>query len=168
MNEIFLKEEVDSLSLEGMTYVKNLKESRDYIPDKPGVYVVLGNYTETPEFRLKGSGPEFHVKKGVIKAMNYTVEQLERKWVEDTWIMYIGKTDNSLRRRISEYIRFGVGEDVAHRGGRAIWQLPDSDHLVIGWKVVEGIGKAAKTEEDLLKGFKNRHNGLLPFANWRL
>ena len=168
MNENFLKEEVDSLGIDKMTYVKNLKKSCDCISEKPGVYFVIGNYADTPEFLVKGSGPEFYVKEGVVKALNYPVEKLERNWVDDTWIMYIGKTDGSLRDRLSDYVRFGMGEEVAHRGGRAIWQLPDSDNLVIGWKVIEGPGNAAQKEKDLLEEFKIRHTGHLPFANWRL
>lgn len=167
MNENFLREEIDSLGLDGMTYVKSLKETCDVIPEKPGVYVVLGNYSEMPEFLIKGSGPEFNVKNGVSTAMNYPVEKLEGKWVDDTWIMYIGKTDDALRDRISTYIKFGKGKDVPHRGGRAIWQLPDSDELLIGWKIIEGKGKAAATEKEWLKDFKTRHHNQLPFANWR-
>ena len=168
MNENFLKEEFDSLNLDKMTTVENLKASCGFIPALPGVYVVLGNYSDIPEFLEKGTGPEFHVKSGVAQAMNYPVEELERKWVDDTWIVYIGKTDSSLRKRISDYIKFGVGMDVAHRGGRAIWQLPDSDKLIIGWKVIEGPGKAAQAEAELLNEFKKRHHNQLPFANWRM
>lgn len=168
MSDNFLKEEIDSLGLDGITFVKNLKNSCNIIPEKPGVYVVLGNFTEMPEFLEKSTGPEVYIKKGKTIKLNYPVKDLKRKWVEDTWIMYIGKTDAKLCGRISDYVEFGRGKNVAHRGGRAIWQLPESDDLLIGWKIIEGTGKAAETEKVWLKEFKKRHKDRLPFANWRL
>lgn len=170
MSENMLKKEVDSLKLEGLTLVKNLKQSCAVIPQKPGVYVVLGNYDEMPDFLEKGTGPEFHFnkEKNEYIPMNYSIPKLVSKWVDDTWIMYIGKTDDTLNKRISTYIRFGKGKDVSHRGGRAIWQLPDSDNLVIGWKTIEGDMSAAQLETDWLKEFNKNHNGALPFANWKI
>lgn len=167
MNEDILKQEVDALQLDGVTYVRNLKASCRIIPESPGIYVVLGNYPEIPEFLEKGTGPEFHLNKGIPKAMNYPVPKLENKWVDDTLIMYIGKTDETLLNRISTYVKFGMGRDVAHRGGRAIWQLPDSDQLLIGWKKIEGAVNASTVEKNLLQEFKKRHNEMLPFANWK-
>lgn len=168
MKENVLKEEIDALNLDTICYVKHLKESCDIIPQAPGVYVVLGNYPEIPAFLEKGTGPEFHFKKGMLpQPMNYPLKELEKKWVEDTLIMYIGKTDETLRKRISTYIKFGMGKDVAHRGGRAIWQLPDSDNLLIGWKIIDPSLNPSQGEKEWLKEFKERHNFRLPFANWK-
>lgn len=163
MNEKSLKAEVEALKLDGTMLVGDLKVSCKQIPNEPGIYVVLGNYNEVPEFLEKGSGPEYHSN----KPMNYSIKKLEDKWVDHTLIVYIGKSDNSLKHRIETYISFGKGEDVAHRGGRAIWQLPDSDNLVIGWKKISGNCNAATAEKELLKEFKQNHNKKLPFANWR-
>ena len=169
MNENILKKEVEDLNLDEFTSVKNLKQSCDSIPKKPGVYVVLGSNTDMPEFLKKGVGPEHHYnkKKDKYTPMNYHVDKLKSKWVDDTNILYIGKTDDTLYTRISTYINFGMGKDVAHRGGRAIWQLPDSDNLLIGWKTIEAPASALKIEKDMLKAFKIRHNDRLPFANWK-
>lgn len=167
MSENTFKERINTFNLDKTMSVKELKESCRALPDKPGVYFVFGDYKEMPEFLTKGSGPEFHVssKKGA-EAMNYPTEQLENKWIDDEIVMYIGKTDDSLYTRISNYIKFGKGEDVSHRGGRAIWQLPDSNRLVIGWKVIEPPLSARAVEKDILKEFK-RVYGKLPFANWK-
>lgn len=168
MEENKLKKEIDDMKLEGMALVKDLKISCDRVPEKPGIYVVLGHYSDMPDFLEKGTGPTFHIKKGKSpQPMNYPVNKLEGKWVEDTWILYIGKTDRTLQKRITEYIRFGQGKDVPHRGGRSIWQLPDSDNLIIGWRVIDGPSFAGKAEQDLLTDFKNKHNNQLPFANLR-
>ena len=153
--------------LDGLTKVATLKQSCSVLPKSPGVYVVLGNYPKMPEFLEKGTGPEYHNNKGTRQPMNYSVSELERKWVDDTWIVYIGKTDNTLYKRISDYIKFGKGKDVAHRGGRAIWQLPDSENLLIGWKIIEAPITAEQIEKEWLREFKNNHNGKFPFANWK-
>lgn len=166
MNER-IKEEIKGLKLDGISDVKSLKQSCDVVPQKPGVYVVLGNYPTMPEFLEKGTGPAYHYKKNTPpQPMNYPLNKLEESWIDDTCIIYIGKSDDTLRRRISTYIRFGMGNDVAHRGGRAIWQLPDSDNLLIGWKTIEGT-PASDVETKWLKEFMKKHNGKLPFANWR-
>ena len=165
--KVFFEDEVEALKLDGITEVSMLKQSCSGLPKSAGVYVVLGNYPEMPEFLEKGTGPEFHNKKGTRQPMNYSVSDLERKWVDNTWIVYIGKTDNTLYKRISDYIKFGKGQDVAHRGGRAIWQLPDSEKLLIGWKIIEPPITAEQIEKEWLRVFKNNHNDKLPFANWR-
>lgn len=168
MKEEILMKEQDALNLDNIVSVRYLKKSLGIIPRKAGIYVVFGKYSTIPDFLRKGTGPEFHIKKGEVpQPMNYPVEMLKAKWVEDTGIMYIGKTDKTLHKRISDYIKFGCGKDVAHRGGRAIWQLPDSDNLEIGWKVIDTTASAAAVESDLLRQFKLTHNDLLPFANWR-
>lgn len=167
-----IKKEVEMLELDGMAMVETLKQSCRIVPDGPGVYVVLGGYDEMPEFLEKGTGPEFYKKKDKNKQVkfhpvNYPVDELEGKWVEDTLIMYIGKSDDGLRKRISTCIRFGCGEDVAHRGGRAIWQLPDSDRLCIGWKKLDPAESAREKEKEWIKSFKDNHGQQLPYANWK-
>lgn len=166
MEENKLKKEIDDMKLDGMALVKDLKISCERVPKKPGIYVVIGNYSDMPDFLKKGTGPEFHFKSGKApQPMNYPLNNLERKWVYDTGILYIGKTDRTLQKRITEYMRFGQGEDIAHRGGRSIWQLPNSDNLIIGWKVIDEPSIPEKVEKALLKEFKEKHNNQLPFAN---
>lgn len=148
----------------GFVTVERLNASKSIIPDVKGVYVVLRKVENSaPEFLAEGSGPRYHGS----TPMNYPVAQLQGEWVDDTSIVYIGKTDSSLRKRISTYLRFGNGADAAHRGGRAIWQLPDSSQLVFAWKALPPFESAESLESTMIQLFKMSHNGQRPFANMR-
>lgn len=148
----------------GFVTVERLNASKSLIPDVKGVYVVLRKMEDsTPEFLAKGSGPEYHGS----TPMNYPVNILAYEWVPGTSIVYIGKTDSSLRKRISTYLRFGQGADAAHRGGRAIWQLPDASQLVFAWKSLPEYESAESLESTMIQLFKMSHNGQRPFANMR-
>ena len=97
--------------------------------------------------------------------------ELRRRWVPESHVVYIGSasrpttvSSNSLRRRVSAYLRFGAGGNARHRGGYPTWQLGDADRLLIAWRVVRAPGNPVRFEHDLL----NAHFGLfeaLPFAN---
>lgn len=83
-------------------------------------------------------------------------------------IMYIGKANwgskkNGLRRRLSEYRRFGAGSAVGHRGGEHIWQLADYAELLVCWLVTE-VDEVKGTESRYIDDFEARH-GRWPFAN---
>ena len=111
--------EVAGLKLNGCASVKELKESCRIIPDCKGVYFILREPTEgIPE--IKPNGP---VREHKGKILDDPVDLLKSKWVDNTNIIYIGKTDSSLKKRINTYINFGKGKDDPHRGGRDIWQL---------------------------------------------
>ena len=75
-------------------------------------------------------------------------------------------TQDTLKKRLSTYMRFGQGEAVGHWGGRFIWQMKDSRDLIICWKPMP-IGDAAKEESDMIQSFKQAHGGKRPFANLR-
>ena len=126
------------------------------IPDVPGVYMVLRVSEGAPEFLETGSGGHF---KG--KAPNVAVAELAANWVDGTPVVYIGKA-TSLRKRISQYVRFGQGKPVGHWGGRYIWQLADAPDLLFCWREVDGDPDAVETE--LIRAFREVY-GSRPFAN---
>ena len=70
-----------------------------------------------------------------------------------------------LRRRLREYSRFGVGEPVAHWGGRMIWQLKNSERLIVAWREVGREETAREFEQRLLRRFAELYDGRRPFAN---
>ena len=93
---------------------------------------------------------------------------LQNAWVAGSTILYIGKANwgakqNGLRRRLSEYRRFGAGKAVGHRGGEHIWQLADHAKLLVCWKAVLD-GEVQSYESHLINDFTARH-GRWPFAN---
>lgn len=108
------------------------------------------------------------------KDPNVTIDELNEKWVEDTNILYIGRAGgiakngrvykSTLRQRIMQYMKFGKGQNIGHWGGRYIWQIRESDDLMIAYKVLDEENPVIK-EQELIDEFKNYYNGRLPFAN---
>lgn len=70
----------------------------------------------------------------------------------------------TLRKRLDEYRRFGKGEPIGHWGGRLIWQLADSDELVVGWRATKPPQHPQCEESTLIRGFEADY-GMRPFAN---
>ena len=147
---------------EGFKKVSELMETRcAEVPAVQGVYVILRESADEPVFLEEGTGGAF---KG--KNPNSPIRMLQVSWVEDTQILYIGMTRDSLKRRLNAYMRFGQGQPVGHWGGRFIWQLEDSSDLVVCWKPMPK-GNAAKEESEMIQAFKQAHAGRRPFANLR-
>lgn len=155
------KLENDLKVFDGYATIKQLKENCRTITTGPGIYLVIRESCEHPKFLHKGTGGKHDGKD-----LNYLIEDLENKWIDNENILYIGKTDKSLRGRIRTYMKFGSGEDVPHRGGRAIWQLPDSEELIIAWKELLATISAREIEAKMIQQFKDTHQGRHPFANW--
>lgn len=134
------------------------------VPLDPGVYLVWRESARAPTFVAVSTG-------GWFKARNPSVssEFLTTKWVDGAQVLYIGKGDASalgrrgLRKRLTEYLRFGAGDPVGHWGGRLIWHLEDADQLRLFWKV---CSEPRAEERRLLGAFVSRY-GRLPFANLR-
>jgi hypothetical protein len=99
---------------------------------------------------------------------SYPLEDLKSKWVEGAPILYVGKAGPSagrtLRKRILELVRFGSGEPIAHRGGRALWQLAGIWQSKIAWRT--DIADPLGSEQRLLARFEKRFRKL-PYANFR-
>jgi hypothetical protein len=130
------------------------------LPVEPGVYAVSYNLDKPVVWPAKNVG-------GWHKGRDPSIEShaLAANWVEETDIVYLGKTDRTLAKRITEFARFGNGEPVGHWGGRLVWQLPEPSRLMIGWNALQPA-KAISTETELLTEFHATF-GKLPFANLR-
>jgi len=134
-----------------------------------GVYLVLYLNKDKPVFVEKGVGGYFRGNP------NVSIECLNSRWIYKTITIYIGQaggirngkwSNNTLCRRISDYLRFGKGESVGHKGGRLIWQIKDYQDLVFCWQPLPNkIVDPKKYENELKQKFKSYYNGSLPFAN---
>jgi excinuclease UvrABC nuclease subunit len=148
--------ETNDCGFSGFKKMSELFKNSDTIPDRQGVYLVLNpDFEKNPEFLQTGTGGHF---KG--KNPNVTIDELKRNWVEKTPIVYIGKA-TSLKSRLRQYFRFGQGQAVGHWGGRFIWQLKNSNDLIVCWKE---LPDARVQESSMIQKFKNKF-GKRPFAN---
>ena len=154
------------LGFEGFLTVKELRNVRSNpVPAEPGVYLILRTRAAMPEFLVEGTG-------GRVKSKdpNVSLDRLRREWVEGALIVYVGQSGSrskgTLARRVEQMIRFGQGARVAHWGGRLIWQLENSDRLVVCWKII-GERDPRDIKRALIKAFRTMHGGKRPFANLR-
>jgi hypothetical protein len=159
---------IDSIrqcGFEGFVTISALRESKcNDVPDVPGVYLVLRTSTTLPEFLVESTGGHFKGKDPTV-----LISELELNWVEDALVLNIGKAGPSIGRtlksRLREYVQFGQGEVIGHRGGRYIWQLADSSELLVCWKATPHVDP--KDEESrLITEFEAEYEKL-PFANLR-
>ncbi len=150
----------------GEVKISTLQEQKCcVVPNAAGVYLVLRtDSTASPKYLATGTGGPF---KG--KNPNVCVAELERRWVEDALVLYVGKAgpkSATLRSRLQQYMRFGNGEDVGHWGGRYIWQLRGSCDLLVCWKVIAPGSDPRDEEKRLIREFEKEFQKL-PFANLR-
>ena len=130
------------------------------LPRLPGVYSVSYDEARPKTWPNESCG-------GWYKQRDPAVDptRLDLEWVDGTDIVYLGRTDRTLAKRIGEFARFGSGQPVGHWGGRLIWQLPRPELVMIGWLALDA-GLAVERESALLAEFF-RTFGRLPFANLR-
>ena len=148
---------------EGFVTISQLKSNLSQIPLEQGVYVIVYPSTKPVQFMETGTGGHFK-----DKDPNVPIAELEANWVSDTDILYIGKAGGSssnatLQSRLTQYLKFGIGKKIGHWGGRFIWQIKDSDQLIVCWKQTER--EAREVESEMIEQFKQEHDGKRPFAN---
>jgi hypothetical protein len=127
-------ESLKNSGFEGFEKIGTLTNNHSLIPKEKGVYLVLNPHYATPQFVKTGTGGHF---KG--KNPNVPIEELQRNWVENALVVYIGKAGGegsraTLHTRLRQYLQFGKGNNIGHWGGRLIWQLAYADDLIICWK----------------------------------
>lgn len=154
----------------GFKRVKDLWIDSSDIPDIKGVYLVLTQKPNRPDFINPGVGPKLYKKK---TDPNVRIEELKSNWVNDTLTVYIGKAGGqkkdgsemaaTLKSRIKTYLRFGQGNDVRHYGGRYIWQLANHNDLIFCWRTTNGRDPR-ELERNLISDFKGQYV-CRPFAN---
>lgn len=155
---------LENVGFEGFVPISKLKTSgTSVIPACTGVYVIVRESTVPHEFRSESIGGHF---KGRNPTMD--VVKLEMKWVNNSYVLYIGKAGKSgskatLRSRLDQYIEFGKGERIGHWGGRFIWQLCDCDDLLVAWKPLANE-EPRDVEKQMITVFTSLY-GKKPFAN---
>ncbi|MGP4030495.1 hypothetical protein [Pseudarthrobacter sp. 1C304] len=158
MNELFLRSE-------GFAGFKTFEElDLGEVPREPGIYAVLHPEGRQRAFLEESVGGWFKRKNPTI-----LLDALAAEWVDGADVLYVGKAGagtssaRGLRKRIQEFMDFGRGRPVGHWGGRLIWQLADSQSLLIAWKVLPAA-EVNEAEAKYHAEFRC-HYGRLPFAN---
>ncbi|WP_426225086.1 hypothetical protein [Pseudarthrobacter sp. DSP2-3-2b1] len=134
------------------------------VPQVPGIYAVLKPEGFKRLFLATSVGGQFKKRDPSI-----LLPSLESHWIDDAEVLYIGKAGagtagtRGLRKRLQEFADFGRGKPVGHWGGRLLWQLADSQSLVIAWKELEAA-EVDSAEAGYQAEFISLY-GRLPFAN---
>ena len=134
------------------------------VPVGAGVYVVYRDSDEPPHFLEASSGGHFKGKDPTVP-----VALLQSAWVSGVRVLNVGKAAlgssgrRGLYKRLNEYRRFGAGEPVAHWGGRYIWQMSDSQALLVAWRETP-VQEPRLVEQAYIADFV-RQFGKRPFAN---
>lgn len=159
-------DDLKKAGFKGFCSVEDLRDDLSGIPAVQGVYMVVYQGGGMPEFLTVGTGglKRKKDKNGKLKITNpnVPVSELKSNWVNNTCVVYIGKA-TTLSKRISQYLRFGNGENIGHWGGRLIWQIKDSKDLQLCWKPVDTNPR--EEEKRLIADFKRQYDGKRPFAN---
>jgi hypothetical protein len=156
----FRRPDLEATGFVGWRTWDAFRTSSSDVPDGPGVYVVLRESTRPPKFLTVNPGGHYKGDDPTVP-----VATLKDAWVPGAHVLNIGKA-NTLRSRLRTYARYGGGASkAAHRGGRYIWQLADSNQLLVAWHPISWGETAREYESRLLAHFKTLHAGRRPFAN---
>lgn len=163
----FSRQGLENGGFTGFARVEDLQRPGgcNVIPKQMGVYVVVRENSTVPTFLVRSIGGHFKSEDPILP-----VEELTRNWVGEAYVVYIGKAGGmasaaTLRSRLKQYMDFGCGRPVGHRGGRMIWQLADSDDLRVAWKPIVNR-EPVVVEQEMIDEFVRAY-GMFPFANRR-
>lgn len=156
-------DEIKKAGFIGFKKMSELFADSSSIPKIKGVYLVLNPNFKKAEYLQIGTGGHF---KG--KNPNVLIEELKSNWVENSLVVYIGKAGSetskaTLNSRLKQYFGFGQGKNIGHWGGRLIWQLKNSNDLIVCWKPLLNEDPRT-TENTLIKKFVSEFSKR-PFAN---
>ena len=147
---------------ENLQTIRELYESGfASIPKEQGVYFITAPEGWHPAFQSTFFRPAKR------PCSPYPAKLLEAKYQIQgcPQLLYIGKAGGrcGLRQRLRQYIRHGYGEVGNHMGGRAIWQSPNCETLLVSWEMCP---HPDAREHQLLLQFRQQF-GDYPLANWR-
>ena len=151
------------------------------VPDKKGIYFVI--YKDCNQLEIDKDCFIFKKENCPIEAdrKRYSMKKLTEKLKkynnesQRNNILYIGKAEpkKGLKQRIEQYLQTGKDKHGNHNGGKAIWQIDNTDNLLVLCYITEDALNNTKKhicssmiESELLKQFK-RNYGTYPLANWR-
>jgi hypothetical protein len=165
----FSRAALERLGFVGFVRVDDLRVSRPVAapvpPDAIGVYLAFRDSDRPVSFLRSSPAGQWRGD------LTLPLATLRSRWIPESRVVYIGKaerptprSENSLRKRVSAYIRFGAGSNARHSGGYPTWQLADSASLLIAWRVIEPPRSPSGYEGTLIDAHRQQF-GAIPFAN---
>jgi hypothetical protein len=148
------REGLIAIVFEGFVRISDLPAAP--VPRGPGVYVVLRDRGDGPAFTENSSAGRF---KG--KDPSVPMSKVESAWVPGAHVLHIGKASGGatgrrgVAKRLDEFRRHGDGQPIGHWGGRYLWQLSDSDELLVAWLEIP----AEFVRDWTVRPFANRKGG---------
>ena len=159
-------EDLRSHGFKGFRTIEELQESAcSPVPSYQGVYLIVRVVDQDPIYLNASIGGHFKGKNPSV-----SIQELKDNWVNKAIILYVGKAGGSksnatLKKRIWQYMQFGMGKPIGHWGGRYIWQIEGSNKLLVCWKESNGE-EPILIESEIINKFSDIHNKR-PFANLR-
>lgn len=156
---------IDQVSIAGFSepiIIGELRRTRcANAPANAGIYLIERASDGMPKFLVASTAGWFNGQDP-----NCTPDIIRAKWVVGAHVVYVGKAAGrkGLKSRLRQLIDFGCGKSVAHRGGRLLWHLQDSEELVVRWRTCTA-DEADRAETAAIADFKRSHGGMRPFAN---
>lgn len=149
---------MEDFTKEGFKDVGKIMEWKEWIntvPTNIGVYAIINKGIVLKSQPFKEKSPVLFYNE---KPLSYSTEKLKKAWeTSNHQVLYIGKTEGKLglKKRISNLMKFGEGENTPHRAGRSIWQIENCKEFNIYYCVCDN-------PEDKKKLLIQEYN---PFAN---
>lgn len=154
--------------------------------NRPGIYAVSMNNDPWDNSPHPGNAPiseqlvaewidavpTFALRGSFSPRPRDVVQTLERFWLNDETVIYIGKA-TSLQRRLSQFYRHKLGRRRPHAGGHWLKALDCLSELFVHYAEVVTAADALLNEDAALNVFKNqvsdfqrdRLENPIPFAN---
>ena len=125
------------------------QEEFEDVPDGPGVFVVLRESSQPPNF--------LHNDPTLPR------NELYSRWVPDTPVLLVGRTAQ-LRRRVERLAFRGAGRTATRWTGRVLWQLADAQNLRVAWLSLPQAEEGTQLRIRILNRFLDQF-GRPPFGN---
>ena len=151
MNKVFLDRNFEFGGIIGKPYHNKGEYKGVYLVVRPDSFQNVVFKSNSDAFWFKGKNP------------TVSLDKLLDKWVDDA-ILYIGKHEKSVRKRMQEHIVFWKGNRATAWGGRVIAQIENYEELEMWYLPCDN---PKQMERNLLDVFCGMHDKKLPFANFR-
>lgn len=124
-----------------------------------GIYIIVRpEKMQDIHLNQTSNAGKFKGKEPTVK-----IEKLKKKLLVQAEILYLGKSEDSVEKRMQQHIDFWNGKPIAAWGGRSIAQIRNYENLGVWYFPCDN---PKEMESTLLREFEKQYNQL-PFANWR-